>query len=135
MQYDKLFEYYFNNTKGFEINHQYVAFMESILGAQEKQVAEETRKELDIWRKRSPTFVSMPENEILSFKEAAKILKLPEKLKILIPEDYCDEYSQEPEKIISIDEYDKNRRHSFIITDISERRHKTVMFLFFLFFG
>ena len=64
---------------GFQRNQSYITKMESIVGANGQRTREVVKEICDIWRKRSPMFVTIPEDENLTFKQAAILLRLPHK--------------------------------------------------------
>lgn len=106
-------------SDGFQINEEYLGKMERLLNAAPHTVQEETRQIFETFRKRSPTFVSLPDGEELSFEKAAEILRLPAKFSVFHPEFYQETTSEEePPRPIRFDNYDATRRFSYIITDI-----------------
>lgn len=111
--------------QGFQINEEYVRTMERMTGAKSRAASETTIHENEASRRRSPTFVSVPQGSALSFEEAARILRLPAAVTPNNPD--ADVAAQEKApRVLQHDPFERNRRHAHIVTDTSVHRDPAV---------
>lgn len=113
---------------GYKVNTEYLKKMEAMVGASSDRAREASREVMEFWQKRSPIFVKIPEDQELTFEEAAKIAQLPSTFIDLDPDSEVPAKPTQstPPKVIQFDEYETNRRHTFIITDIGKNKDKSV---------
>jgi hypothetical protein len=119
---------------GYKVNTAYLSKMETIIGASSDRAREATREVMEFWQRRSPIFVKIPEDQQLTFEQAAKIAQLPSTFIDLNPDNEVAGKLAEsnPPKVIQFDEYETNKRHTFIITDIGKNKDKSVTIHSFL---
>lgn len=111
---------------GFKRNEHYISTMEAIVGANGQQAREVVKEICDVWKKRTPMFIRIPEDNNLSFKEAARLLGLTDKFYHFDP-DKDVQATSESIKVIQVDPEETSRKWRFFIVDISKDKHPTVL--------
>lgn len=115
----------------FKPNVEFVSFMEKILGAQDFAGKDKLSDIVDKISHRKPVLVAVPEGATISREEASKILSEP------IPIEFVDRSADNPlipendvaGKIIRRDEFEVNKRFSWIFVDMSENIAPEVLFI------
>lgn len=113
---------------GFQKDDSFISMMENAIGATGNRAKEVVKEVCDVWKKRSPTFVTLPEDRNLTFEEAARILNMPQKATAYNSDNDRLMDENEPIKVIQIDKHETNRRFVYFITDISKNKHPEVSF-------